>query len=121
MRAAIDVLCDCAPKGGRRVAVLGDMLELGKESIRFHREVGEYLKKRGVDFLVAVGNDGVEIAQGAVADGFAPANVLLFIDKDDTDGIAKGLASHTKAGDTVLFKASRGVRLERVINALKER
>ena len=120
MRAAIDVLCECAPKGGRRVAVLGDMLELGKESINLHRGVGGYLKRRGVDLLVAVGNDGVEIAQGAVADGFSPANVLLFTDKDDIDGIAKGLASRIKAGDTILFKASRGVRLERVISALKE-
>lgn len=120
MRAAIDVLCECAPDGGRRIAVLGDMLELGKESINFHRGVGGYLKRRGVDLLVAVGNDGVEIAQGAVADGFSPANVLLFIDRDDVNGIVKGLASRIQKGDTVLFKASRGVRLERVINALKE-
>lgn len=120
MRAAIDVLCECAPEDGRRVAVLGDMLELGKESITFHRGVGGYLKRRGVDLLVAVGNDGVEIAQGAVADGFSPANVLLFIDRDDIDGIVKGLSSRIGAGDTVLFKASRGVRLERVISALKE-
>ena len=120
MRAAIDVLCECAPKGGRRIAVLGDMLELGKESIEFHRGVGGYLKRCGVDLLVAVGNDGVEIAQGAVADGFSPANVLLFIDRDDIDGIVKGLSSRIKAGDTILFKASRGVRLERVISALKE-
>ena len=120
MRAAIDVLCECAPKDGRRVAVLGDMLELGKESISFHRGVGGYLKRRGVDLLIAVGNDGVEIAQGAVADGFSPANVLLFIDRDDIDGIVKGLRSRIKAGDTILFKASRGVKLERVINSLKE-
>jgi UDP-N-acetylmuramoyl-tripeptide--D-alanyl-D-alanine ligase len=96
------------------------MLELGKESIEFHRGVGGYLKRCGVDLLVAVGNDGVEIAQGAVADGFSPAHVLLFIDRDDIDGIVKGLSSRIKAGDTILFKASRGVRLERVISALKE-
>lgn len=120
MRAAIDVLCECAPKDGRRVAVLGDMLELGKESISFHRDIGGYLQRCGVDLLVAVGNDGVEIAQGAVAEGFSPANVLLFIDRDDIDGIVKGLRSRIKAGDTILFKASRGVKLERVINSLKE-
>ena len=120
MRAAIDVLCECAPKEGRCVAVLGDMLELGKESITFHRGVGGYLKRHGVDLLVAIGNDGAEIALGAVADGFPPTNVLIFIDRDDIDAIVKGLASCLKAGDTVLFKASRGVRLERVVSALKE-
>lgn len=120
MRAAIDVLCECAPTGSRRVAVLGDMLELGKNSIKLHRAVGEYLQDRGIDLLVAVGNDGVEIAQGAVEQGLNPANVLLFIDRNDTASIAKGLASRVRSGDTLLFKASRGVRLEGVISALKE-
>jgi UDP-N-acetylmuramoyl-tripeptide--D-alanyl-D-alanine ligase len=120
MRAAIDVLCECTPKEGRRVAVLGDMLELGKDSIKLHRAVGEYLQSRGVDLLIAVGNGGVDIAQGAVKAGMDPAKTLLFIDRNDVDAIVKALASHTRAGDTVLFKASRGVKLERVISALKE-
>ena len=120
MRAAIDVLCECAPKKGHRIAVLGDMLELGRQSIALHRAVGEYLQERGVDLLIAVGNGGVEIAQGAVEAGMNPANAFLFIDRDNVDAIAKGLHSHVKAGDTVLFKASRGVRLERVIQALRE-
>lgn len=119
MRAAIDVLCECTPAGGRRVAVLGDMLELGTKSIALHRAVGEYLQAHNVDFLVAVGNDGVEIAQGAVAAGMNPADVLLFIDRDNVADIAKGIASCTKPGDTLLFKASRGVRLERVVTELK--
>ncbi len=120
MRAAIDVLCECAPEDGRRVAVLGDMLELGKESIHLHRAVGEYLQDRGVDLLAAVGNDGLEIAQGAVAAGMNPANVLLFIDRDNVENITNALKSRILAKDTVLFKASRGVRLERVVNALRE-
>lgn len=120
MRAAIDVLCECAPADSRRVAVLGDMLELGKESIALHRSVGEYLQSRGVDLLIAVGNDGVEIAQGAVAAGMDPTNVMLFINRNDVDAIASGIASRILSNDTVLFKASRGVRLERAIDALKE-
>lgn len=120
MRAAIDVLCECTPTSSRRVAVLGDMLELGKDTIKLHRAVGEYLQSRGIDLLIAVGNDGVEIAQGAVAAGLDPAKVLLFIDRNNVEEITKGLASHVKKGDTVLFKASRGVRLERVITSLKE-
>ncbi len=120
MRAAIDVLCECAPTGGRRVAVLGDMLELGKQSIALHRSVGEYLQSRGVDLLIAVGNDGVEIAQGAVAAGMDPANVALFIDRNNVAAITNGIASRILANDTILFKASRGVRLERVVDALKD-
>ena len=120
MRAAIDVLCECAPTKGRRIAVLGDMLELGRESIALHRAVGEYLEQKGIDLLVAVGNDGVEIAQGAVAAGMNPTNVSLFIDRDNIDGITRCLASLIKEGDTILFKASRGVQLERVVNALRE-
>lgn len=120
MRAAIDVLCDCAPKEGRRIAILGDMLELGKHSIAIHRAVGEYLQDRGVDLLLAVGQGGAEIAQGAIEVGMEPAKTMLFIDQNDVDAIVKALAFHTNAGDTLLFKASRGVRLERVINALKE-
>ena len=120
MRAAIDVLCECAPQNCRRIAVLGDMLELGKDSIKLHRAVGEYLQKRGVDLLVAVGNGGVEIAQGAVEAGMNPAKTLLFIDRDNVSDIAKCLRSHLTQRDTILFKASRGVRLERVIESLKE-
>ena len=120
MRAAIDVLCECAPQNCRRIAVLGDMLELGKDSIKLHRAVGEYLQKRGVDLLVAVGNGGVEIAQGAVEAGMNPAKTLLFIDRDNVSDIAKCLSSHLTQRDTILFKASRGVRLERVIESLKE-
>ena len=120
MRAAIDVLCECAPQNSRRIAVLGDMLELGKDSIKLHRAVGEYLQKRGVDLLIAVGNGGVEIAQGAVEAGMNPAKTLLFIDRDNVSDIAKCLRSHLTQRDTILFKASRGVRLERVIQALKE-
>ncbi|MBR5119770.1 MAG: hypothetical protein IKV02_02120, partial [Clostridia bacterium] len=65
-------------------------------------------------------NSGVEIAQGAVEAGMNPANTMLFIDRDNVSGITKGLRTHVNQGDTILFKASRGVRLERVIQTLKE-
>ena len=120
MRAAIDVLCECAPCGSRRIAVLGDMLELGRESIALHRAVGEYLQESNIDLLVGIGNGGVEIAQGAVEAGMNPAKVLLFIDRDNIESITQGLMSRVNVGDTLLFKASRGVRLERVVNALRE-
>ena len=70
--------------------------------------------------MFAVGKGGIEIAQGAVEVGMDPAKTMLFIDQNDVDAIVKALASHTNTGDTLLFKASRGVRLERVVDALKD-
>ena len=96
------------------------MLELGKHSIEIHRGIGGYLQDHGVDLLIAVGNGGVEIAQGAVEVGMDPAKTLLFIDRNDVDSIVKALIDNICEGDTLLFKASRGVQLERVISALKE-
>ena len=119
MRAAIDVLSECAFGAGRRIAVLGDMLELGRESILLHRSVGEHLQAKGIDLLVAVGNGGVEIAQGAVEAGMSPSKVMLFIDRDNIESITQCLTDRISTGDTLLFKASRGVRLERVVNALR--
>ncbi|HEV3000915.1 MAG TPA: Mur ligase family protein [Solirubrobacteraceae bacterium] len=104
MRAALDDLAAAAP--GRRVAVLGDMLELGPESERFHREVGEHARRSGVDLLVTVGPLAAAMdGDQAVADA-AEAAALLPELLDD--------------GDTVLVKGSRGVGLEVVAEALQQ-
>jgi UDP-N-acetylmuramyl pentapeptide synthase len=104
MRAALDDLATAAP--GRRVAVLGDMLELGPESERFHREIGEYARERDVDLLVTVGPRAVAM-QGdqAVADAAEAAALLPEL---------------LEPGDTVLVKGSRGVGLEVVAEALQQ-
>jgi UDP-N-acetylmuramoyl-tripeptide--D-alanyl-D-alanine ligase len=102
MRAALDDLAATAP--GRRVAVLGDMRELGPDESAFHSEVGTYARERGVDVLVGVGP--LSIAYGAdhhVADARAAAEIV---------------PSLLREGDTVLVKASRGVGLEVVAEAL---
>jgi len=102
MRAALDDLAAAAP--GRRVAVLGDMLELGPEEERFHAEIGEHARAAGVDLLVTVGPRAAAM-QGdhAVADAGEAAALLPELLED---------------GDTVLVKASRGVGLEVVSDAL---
>ncbi|HEY0515580.1 MAG TPA: UDP-N-acetylmuramoyl-tripeptide--D-alanyl-D-alanine ligase [Solirubrobacteraceae bacterium] len=110
MRAAIDDLAETA--SGRRVAVLGDMLELGPEGPRLHREAGEHAREQGIDLLIAVG----PLAAG-IADGFAGESVRL----RDADAAAEQLPALLRAGDTVLLKASRGVGLERVADALGRR
>jgi UDP-N-acetylmuramoyl-tripeptide--D-alanyl-D-alanine ligase len=107
MRAAIDDLAETAP--ARRVAVLGDMLELGPGTTRFHREIGAYAAERGVELLVTVG----PLAAG-MSDGFAGETYCV----GDARAAAELLGTQLRDGDTVLVKGSRGVGLEHVGEAL---
>jgi UDP-N-acetylmuramoyl-tripeptide--D-alanyl-D-alanine ligase len=107
MRAAIDDLAATAP--ARRVAVLGDMLELGPGAARFHREIGAYAAEQGVDLLVTVG----PLAAGMRA-GFSGETHCV----EDARAAAELLGSELRDGDTVLVKGSRGVGLEHVGEAL---
>ena len=102
-------LRDLARRDGRKVAVLGDMRELGPDERRFHREVGARARELGVDLLVAVGDLARDYADGA--DG-VPA--VMF---PDARPAADGVASHLEPGDVVLVKASRGMALEHVADA----
>jgi len=108
MRAAIDDLTETAR--GRAVAVLGEMLELGPESARLHRELGEHARERGVELLLAVGP-----LAGAIAEGFAGESHML----PDAAAAARALPGLLRGGDTVLLKASRGVGLELAAEALR--
>ncbi|HXW58649.1 MAG TPA: hypothetical protein VEJ23_04130, partial [Solirubrobacteraceae bacterium] len=94
---------------GRRVAVLGDMLELGPDAGRFHREIGAYAAARGVDVLVTV---------GPLAAGMASAFPGEVHSVEDADAAGELVATLLAEGDTVLVKGSRGVGLERVGQAL---
>jgi UDP-N-acetylmuramoyl-tripeptide--D-alanyl-D-alanine ligase len=102
MRAALDDLA--ASAGGRRVAVLGDMRELGPDEARFHEEIGRYARERGVELLVAVGPLSRAYAAEHHLDTAAAAAALV-----------PGLL---REGDTLLVKASRGIGLEAVAEAL---
>jgi UDP-N-acetylmuramoyl-tripeptide--D-alanyl-D-alanine ligase len=104
MRAALDDLAVSAD--GRRVAVLGDMLELGPDERRFHAEIGEHARATGVDVLVTVGPLAREM-RGDHAVGTAAEAAEL-------------VRELVAPGDTVLVKASRGVGLEVVAEALQE-
>ena len=110
MRAALDDLAATAGEG-RRVAVLGDMLELGPDELRFHAEIGAHAAAQGVDLLVAVGDRSRATAEAFGAAGEAQ----LAADAAQAAALVPKLV---RAGDTVLVKASRGVGLERVAEAL---
>lgn len=117
MCAALDVL---AQAQGRRIAVLGSMYELGEDEISLHRSVGEYAVSAGIDELITVGTLGAEIAQGAMQAGLPPERVWAAPEDVPPATVAAYINSHTREGDTLLFKASRAVHLERVIEAYKK-
>lgn len=121
MIAALDVLKLYGERtGGRCVAVLGDMLELGAGSSAAHRAVGAHLADKGLEKLFALGHDGLQIATGAMQHGMKPADIVRESDRNAVERIGQALIERLRDGDIVLFKASRAVRLERVIAYLKE-
>ena len=111
MRASIKTTAALAK--GRKIAVLGDMLELGEISESAHREVGREVYEAGFDFLLTLGELADYIAEGAKVAGLAPDRILSFRKHEDA---AAALNDIIKSGDTVLFKASRGMKLERVLD-----
>jgi UDP-N-acetylmuramoyl-tripeptide--D-alanyl-D-alanine ligase len=114
MRAALDALVQVTPRGKRKVAVLGDMLELGPAAAELHAEVGAYAVARA-DELIAVGPLARHIADGARSRGLADASTFYC---EDPLVAAKRVLAASGPGDVILVKASRGMRLERVIEAL---
>ncbi len=120
MRAAIDTLTALSVKG-RRLAVLGDMRELGEDSEKMHREVGEYLAGKGIDLLFTLGESGEYIALGAREAGMSDRNIISVRDTEDIDALCGAIRERMRSCDAILFKASRGVKLERVMNSLFEK
>ncbi|MGA3065553.1 MAG: UDP-N-acetylmuramoyl-tripeptide--D-alanyl-D-alanine ligase [Tepidisphaeraceae bacterium] len=115
MKAAIETLAGL-PATGRRVAVVGEMRELGEASESLHREIGRFI---AVDFppdlLVCVGKMGQAIAAEARRNGLADDRVEYFADAAAACAVARRL----RRGDLVLLKGSRAVRLETVARAIE--
>jgi len=112
--AALDFLAETpVPAGRRRIAVLGDMLELGPDEEALHRSVGDHAA-RTADLVVAVGPRGAWIAEGARAAG---ALVLGASDALEAAAIVERDVA-PGPGDIVLLKASRGIELDRAVDAL---
>ena len=116
MMAALDTLVDLADRG-QAVAVLGDMLELGQDSERLHRQVGAHAAGLDLHLLITVGELAEQIARGARDAGASPARVLPLMDMAD----AVEQVERRAAPDAhLLVKASRGARLEGVIEGLSQ-
>ena len=113
MLAALQTLHDL-PCAGRRVAVLGDMAELGDASAAAHREIGRCAAELGVTCLIAVGKWARHIAEAAGAAGLEDVKVFTGVEE-----AVAGVRSVVLPGDMVLVKASRAAGLERVTEALR--
>jgi UDP-N-acetylmuramoyl-tripeptide--D-alanyl-D-alanine ligase len=111
VRAALEVLAG-GPLGRRRIAVLADMLEVGPEAGRLHRELGEYAAGAGIDLLLGYG----ELAREYVA-GYNAVRPGGTHYQDKTELIVE-LLGKLRPGDTILVKGSRGMRMEEVVAAL---
>ncbi len=114
MAAAIETLMQLK-KRGRGLAVFGDMLELGEESATLHRQVGSIAARGGVDRLFAMGEQAPHLLAGAAEAGMDSARLTQASDHQE---IASKLQSLMGGGDWVLVKGSRGMRMEKVIEAL---
>jgi UDP-N-acetylmuramoyl-tripeptide--D-alanyl-D-alanine ligase len=115
MEAALKTLTAIRARG-EKIAVLGDMLELGAQSRARHRELGRQAARFGVDRLYCLGAYAATVARGAARAGMDGWRIV--VGKSPRD-VARRLRKHVKRGDWLLFKASRGLHLERVIESLR--
>ncbi len=113
MKSGLDVLSMTEPKDKdkpyRKVAVLGDMLELGEYSAEAHKDLGKLCLQYDLDCLIAVGDMGELVKEGAKSLGFNPENIYVFKSSIEAN---EHIMKLLRANDIVLFKGSRGVHLE---------
>lgn len=110
MKAALDVLKNIS--GNRKIAVLGTMRELGDESFKFHKEVGNYAREKGADLLITVGE-----YSSAFKEGFSEDS--KFINFQNVKEATEYLLNNLKVADVVLVKASRSMSFETIVKELK--
>ena len=110
MKSAISVLMN--QEGSRKIAVLGDMYELGKYEEQSHREVGNEAAVQHVDYLIAVGQLGALIGESAQM-----AGCRVDFAKDNAEASSL-LRQYIKTGDAVLVKGSRGMKMEQIVQSL---
>ena len=115
MEAALEALAQ-RPGSGKRLAALGEMLEMGDDVAAHHQALGEAAARHGVEVLFAYGAHARDIIAGARAAGVPLAEAL-----ESHEAIADALLQSASPGDSILLKGSRGVRMERVAEALEIR
>ena len=117
LRAALQSLRALVPEGRRVIVGLGEMLELGDETVPGHVEAGEMVAEVGADWFVALGEHAPEMIQGAIHKGYPPERAILV---KDHQKMGARIREVMKPGDLVFLKASRRTGLERVADGLRE-
>lgn len=112
VKSAIDTLA--AIEGKRHVAILGDILGLAERAEHGHCAVGRYAAQKKVDMLIAVGDDARYYAKGA-SELMDKSNIMFFNSKEEFIAAAKDII---KNGDVILVKASRGMKMEQIVNEI---
>ena len=115
MEAAVKTLARIQCRG-ERTAILGDMFELGRQSGRKHLELGKQVARAGIDRLYLLGAQAKQVKRGALLAGMPVEHIIVGKDYGE---VAKLLRSHVAKGDWLLFKGSRGMKMERVLDQLK--
>lgn len=122
MRASIEVLCELSRQNGgaRKMALLGDMRELGQETRALHEGLGAFVADKKLDRLFTYGVAASFIASSAKDNGMNEAHI--HDNPDITDPLASGKAilDEARAGDIILFKASRAMAAEQILTYLRE-
>jgi UDP-N-acetylmuramoyl-tripeptide--D-alanyl-D-alanine ligase len=116
-KVALQILSEL-PSQGRKIAVFGDMLELGAESENDHRRVGKMVHDLKIDYLFVIGERSRDIARGAIQAGMSEDKIFHF-PKTLEAGIF--LQERLKIGDVVLVKGSRGMKMEQIVYELMSR
>ena len=102
--------------GTRKIAVLGDMLELGEQTAAYHRQAGYCAAQLGIDYLFLYGSFAAAVAEGARAGAIDERHILIFATKE---ALAEQLEQTMKHGDWILVKGSRAMGMEQVITLLR--
>jgi UDP-N-acetylmuramoyl-tripeptide--D-alanyl-D-alanine ligase len=114
LRSTLEALVE--EEAVRRVAVMGDMRELGERGVELHREVGRFAAGLPIELLVGVGALAAHILEGALEAGAAPSKLRSVSTAEEA---GKLLLDELREGDVVLLKASRGIGLERAIDVVR--
>lgn len=115
LKAALKGLAELPAK--RKIAVLGDMLELGEREVEFHFEAGKQASEWKWDLLIAVGPLGRHMVEGALSGGMTKDRVFHF---EDSEAAGEKIWSFVREGDLVLVKGSRGIEMDKVVERLRE-
>jgi len=107
-----------ASEGSRRIVVAGEMLELGERGCALHRQSGRQIAAQGIDLLIAVRGLAREMADGARQSGMKDTQAIFV---EEPAEAAELLAATARAGDLILVKGSRGVKMESIVGVMRQR